>query len=500
MATILESPSRSLKEFRLLPGETSALGGMHHVSLETRLCRDPSVKCSTGGPHHLTLAAPFVSAAMQAVTGPAMAIAVARLGGIGVVPVSQSADAQCAVVEAVKRFKGGFQTGLRTLSPGQSLAEVAAIIRATGYTRFPVTDTGIFHGRLLGVLTDHDFDPYEDLDYCVADRMRKDVQVGIEIDDLREANRLMIEMGRGFLPIVSREGTLLSVVFKKDRDKHLRHPDETIDAERRLRVAAAVSTHPEDRARIRALLASGVDVLAIDASDGHTAFQRDTIAFAKSQGDVPVIAGNVVTAEGFSFLAEAGADAVKVGMGVGSGCITQAMKATGRGQATALSEITAARDRHAATTEQYIPLIADGGIGSAAEIVVALALGADSVMLGNLLARYSESPGELVRGRSGESLKEYWMEGSHRAANARRYGHAQSLFFEEGIEGFVPHEGSIYEGLPRVMLAVRSAIATAGCVNLGELRDRAVLERQSEASLRDAAVRGMTVHRREVPV
>jgi IMP dehydrogenase len=490
MATVLESTSRSLKEFRLLPALTAGSGGMDTTSIATRLCRDPAAR--QADTPYIRLATPFVSAAMQAVTGAEMAIAVARLGGVGVIPVSQGVDAQCRVVEAVKRFKGGFQTDLRTLSPGQTLGHVVAIMQQTGYTRFPVTDTGVFHGKLLGVLTDNDFNLDGDLDFRVADRMRKDVQTGVEIDDLRDANALMIETGRGFLPIVSQEGTLLSVVFKKDRDKHLRHPAETVDADRRLRVAAAVSTHPEDRERMRTLLSCDVDVIAIDASDGHTAWQRDAIEYARTLGDVPVIAGNVVTAEGFAFLAAAGASAVKVGMGVGSGCITQAVKATGRGQATALAQISAARDRHADDTGEYVPLIADGGIGSAAEIVVALALGADSVMLGNLLARYSESPGETVRGPTGESFKEYWMEGSRRAANARRYGHTQRLFFEEGIEGFVPHEGSIYDGLPAIALALRSSLATAGCADLAELKERAVLEVQSEASLRDAAVRGMT--------
>ena len=508
MAQLLERPCRSLKELRLLPAFTPADGGMANTSLATCLCRS-----SREPDGQTTLAAPFVSAAMQAVTGREMAIAIAQLGGIGVVPVSQSVERQCQTIAAVKRFKAGFQTDIRTLSPAQTLREVARIIEQTGHTRFPVTDTGIFHGRLLGVLTDNDFDPRRDLDFRVADRMRKDVQVGVAIDDLDEANRLMVETGRGFLPIVSEEGTLLSVVFQKDRDKHLRHPAETVGPDRRLRVAAAVSTHPEDRERVHALLEHGVDVLSLDASDGHTAFQADMLAFIKSIRDVPVIAGNVVTAEGFDFLAASGADAVKVGMGIGSGCTTQEMKATGRGQATALFEIAAARDRHADECGERLPLIADGGIAGPADITVALALGADSVMLGNLLARYSESPGQIVRsgpgwsrgewsrgpeGSAHQEWKEYWMEGSPRAANHRRYAQTRALFIEEGVEGFVPHEGSIYDGLPRLALALRSALSTAGCHSIRELQERAVLEPQSEASLRDAAVRGM--ERAAIPV
>ena len=486
MATLHPHPSRSLKELRLLPALTPRDGGMDAVSLATDLCRAPAEPGGT-----LRLSAPFVGAAMQAVTGPEMAVALAQQGGIGVVPVSQSVEAQCRAVHAVKRFQAGFQTDLRTLSPEQSLATVMRLIEETGYTRFPVTDTGLFHGRLLGVLTDNDFDPRRDLEYRVADRMRKDVQVGVAIDDLDRANRLMIETGRGFLPIVSEEGTLLSVVFQKDRDKHLRHPAGAVDGQRRLRVAAAVSTHPEDRARVRALLQHDPDVLVIDASHGHSEHQADTIRFVKAHTDVPVVAGNVVTAAGFLHLADAGADAVKIGMGIGSGCTTQEMKATGRGQATALMEVANARDRLARETGVRLPLVADGGIAGPAEIVVALALGADTVMLGNLLARFSESPGGLVRGAGGRDFKEYWMEGSRRAANARRYAQTERLFFEEGIEGFVPHEGSVYDGLPRLGLALRAALSTAGCRGLHELREHAVLELQSEASLRDAAVRGM---------
>ena len=203
-------------------------------------------------------------------------------GGIGILPVSQTIAAQCVQVEAVKRFKAGFQTQIITLSPEQSIADVIAIMAETGYSTFPVTDTGVFHGKLLGVITDKDFDVRYDRTCQVAERMRTDVQVGVAIDDLKVANQLMITYGRGFLPVVSAEGTLLSVVFKKDLDKHIQHPHATIDAHKRLRVGAAVSTHPEDRERVQALLEHDVDVLVIDASDGHTAFQRDMVTWIKS--------------------------------------------------------------------------------------------------------------------------------------------------------------------------------------------------------------------------
>ena len=344
MARIMPEPACSLKEFRLLPGYTPADGT--DVSLTTTLCRQ--------GQGFLYLRTPFVSAAMQAVTGVDMAIALAQLGGIGILPVSQPIAEQCAKVAAVKRFKAGFQTQILALSPTQPLHDVITLMADTGYSTFPVTDTGLFHGKLVGVLTDKDFDVRYDRGCCVAERMKTDIQMGVALDDLKTANQLMITYGRGFLPIVSEEGTLQSVVFKKDLDKHLKHPHATTDSQKRLCVGAAISTHPEDRERVQALIEHGVDALVIDAADGHTAFQHDMLAWIKSRYAVPVIAGNVVTAVGWQFLVDAGADAIKVGMGIGSGCITQEVKATGRGQATALLEVATVRaQRRRATRPLY---------------------------------------------------------------------------------------------------------------------------------------------------
>ena len=306
MAHLLDRPSLSLRELRLLPAHSASAVVAGNVDLTTELSSKRS----------LPLAIPILSAAMQAVTGPEMAIGLAEFGGMGVLPCSLSIDGQGTAVRRVKRYKAGFQTDVRTLSPTQTLREVVALIDETGFSRFPVTDTGIFHGHLLGVLTDKDFDSGGDLDRLVGDRMRKDVQVGVEVDDLATANQLMIEHGRGFLPIVTEDGTLLAVVFKRDRDKHLRHPAENVDKERRLVVAGAISTHPEDRDRALHLIECGVDALLLDASDGHTDFQRDQIAWIRSRSDLPIVAGNIVTADGFDFLAAAGADAIKVGMGI----------------------------------------------------------------------------------------------------------------------------------------------------------------------------------------
>jgi IMP dehydrogenase len=425
---------------------------------------------------------------MQAVTGVEMAISLAQLGGIGILPVSQPIDEQCAKVGQVKRFKAGFQTNIVTLAPQQSISEVAHIIRDTGYTTFPVTQSGQFHDKLIGILTDKDFDERRDLECTVDERMKTDVQSGTEVTELRAANELMIRYGRGFLPILSRDGILQTVVFKKDLDKHLRHPNESIDGQKRLLVGAAISTHPEDRERVQALVEHDVDVLVIDASDGHTEYQREMIQYVKQQCNTPVIGGNIVTEDGFRFLVEAGADAVKVGMGIGSGCTTQEVKATGRGQGTTLMEVGATRDQWLKDTGSYIPLVADGGISGPAEMSIGLALGANAIMMGNFFARYTESQGSLMRNAAGEIVKEYWMEGSMRAHNMRRYAQTKENFFEEGISGFVPHVGSIFDKLPTVTHMLRATLATAGCRTIDSLHADAVLEMQSPSALMDSKI------------
>lgn len=480
MAKVLPNPSHSLKEFRILPGYTPADGNGPNVELKTRLCRK--------GDDFIYLNTPFLSAAMQAVTGVEMAISLAQLGGIGILPVSQPIDEQCAKVGQVKRFKAGFQTNIVTLAPQQSISEVAHIIRDTGYTTFPVTQSGQFHDKLIGILTDKDFDERRDLECTVDERMKTDVQSGTEVTELRAANELMIRYGRGFLPILSRDGILQTVVFKKDLDKHLRHPNESIDGQKRLLVGAAISTHPEDRERVQALVEHDVDVLVIDASDGHTEYQREMIQYVRQQCDTPVIGGNIVTADGFRFLVEAGADAVKVGMGIGSGCTTQEVKATGRGQGTTLMEVGATRDQWLKDSGSYIPLVADGGISGPAEMSIGLALGANAIMMGNFFARYTESQGSLMRNAAGEIVKEYWMEGSMRAHNMRRYAQTKENFFEEGISGFVPHVGSIFDKLPTVTHMLRATLATAGCRTIGGLHADAVLEMQSPSALMDSKI------------
>lgn len=481
MKTLLSTMSCSLKDFRLLPGCSPGHRVIDDVSLRSPLCLH--------GDGYIFLDLPFLSAAMGAVTGVRMATALAELGGAGVVPLGSAIEEQCEKVRSVKRYKAGFQTDIITFSPESPLAEVKEVIEKTKYTTFPVTDTGIFHGSLLGIITDKDFDPRYDLTLKVADRMKKDVKSGVEIDDLGEANRLMIEHGRGFLPVVSHEGTLQSVVFKKDLDMHIRHPNATVDSQKRLRAGAAVSTHPEDRDRVRELVKAETDFIVIDSSNGSTFFQKGLVEWIKKKFDMPVICGNVVTADAFHMLARAGADAVKIGMGTGSGCITQEVKAMGRGQATAVMEVAEARN-HLSKDRRYLPLIADGGINSPADIAIALAMGADSVMMGNYFARFTESPGGMHK-IDGKTVKEYWMEGSIRGHNHRRYEQARDAFFEEGIEGYVPYAGSIYDVVPVSKKRLKAALYAAGALAMDEFHELAVLERQSPLAQMDGKVHHM---------
>jgi len=474
-------PSLALKDLRLLPGFTDTHAAVDRVDLGSRLCRGTADT-------FLRLNAPVLSAPMQAVTDRELAQALAQLGGLGVLPAVADPEQQARAVMSVKQYQAGFQTDIVTVSPNLQLRELTDIVSDTGYSTFPVTDSGLFHGRLLGIITDKDYDSR--LPGLVGEHMRSDIQCGVDIDDLTEANRLMIQWGRGFLPIVSADNTLKSVVFKKDLDKHLRHPCASIDTDKRLLVAAAISTHPGDHERIKLLVAAQADLLVIDAADGHSIFQGQTLAHIKQHYDIPVIAGNVVTAAGFRYLAEAGADAVKIGMGIGSGCTTTTVKATGRGQATAIAEIAMARQQYWQHTGVYIPLIADGSISTAADIAIALALGADTVMMGNFFARCSEGAGALHQ-HQGRGYKEYWMEGSERAKNLRRYHQTSQRFFAEGVEGYVPHVGSVFEQLPQTLQMLRASLSTCGCESIEALHQRGQLEQLSTGATVQSEVQGM---------
>jgi len=469
-------PSRTLTEFRLLPGLTTPETSVETVSLDTSLARN--------GDGIVPLKAPVVAAAMQSVSGVRMGVELAKLGGAAFVFCSQTAEEQAAMVARIKSHKAGFVEP-RTVNPSTKLREVETLRRDAGYSTFPVVGRD---GRLLGLITRRDYDARIHADLPASERMipRDQLDVGVGITDLAEANALLIEGHRAVLPIVDGDDRLLYLVFRKDIEDHLDNPDMVSDARKRLLSVAAINTHDASD-RLPALVEAGVDVVSIDSSDGYSTYQRDTIEWIRGRyEDLPVIGGNVITGAGFEYLAASGAGAVKVGMGGGSICITQEQKGTGRGLATAIIDVVAERDRYAQETGQYVPIIADGGIVTSKDVIVALALGADVVMMGRYFARMDESPTEKIQ-INGRIMKPYWGEGSARARewSPARYRHAA---FVEGVEGFVEYAGKLRDNLPPLLSKLRAAMASCGCRTLAELRENAELEIASALSIREGKV------------
>jgi len=481
---ILTEPSHSLKEFRLLTGKTTLDNVMSKASLKTRLCLVP------GTNDHIYINLPLVSAAMQAVSGPELGVALAQLGGISVIPCSIAIDKQVEIVKQVKRSKAGFQDNVIAVSPEDKISKVMKIIKEKGFGKFPVTEDGSPTGKFVGMITSKNFDSRIHGPELVKDRMVQvpTAQAGISLGD---ANREMIKHGTDVMPILEK-GNLRFVVFKKDVQQHFSFPDSAVDEEKRYMVGAAVSTQPGDKKRIDALIEAGVDIIFIDASDGYSQFQADTLKYVRSKSrDIPVYGGNVITAEAFNFLADAGFDGIKVGMGIGSGCTTQAQKGTGRGQATALIDVCKARDEYEKKTGRYVPIMSDGSISNSGQMMVALGLGADSVMMGRFFAQFTESAGGFRQHPTLGPVKEYWMEASSRARSYGRYNATSDTFFEEGVEGFVPHVGSVYIHLRETILKMKSSLSSCGCAGIEELHKKAVVELQSPSALGDADVHDM---------
>jgi IMP dehydrogenase len=470
-------PSRTLTEFRLLPGLTTPSTSIESISLTT-----PLIERADGG--RLDLHAPVLAAAMQSVSGPRLAIELAKLGGAAVVFCSQPIDSQAEMVRRIKSHKAGF-VAPRTISPQMTIRELEAVRRDAGFSTFPVVDE---NGRLLGLITRRDYSALAHGDLSVSDRMipRAALDVGVNVMDLEQANARLIDGHRAVLPIVDSDDRLLSLVFRKDIEDHLDNPDQIVDANKRLIATAAVNTH-DYRDRVRALIEAGVDVLSIDSSDGYSTYQRETIEWIQGRYDrTPVIGGNVITGAGFEYLADSGAGAVKVGMGGGSICITQEQKGTGRGLASAIIDVANARDRYAERTGRYVPVIADGGIVNSKDVVIALALGADAVMMGRYFARMEESPTAKLQ-INGRTMKPYWGEGSARARewSPARYRHAS---FVEGVEGFVEYAGKLSDNLPQLLSKIKAAMASCGCASIAALHENAELELVSGLSIREGKV------------
>ena len=483
MAYYFSEPSRTFSEYLLVPGYSSSECVPANVSLRT-----PIVKFKKGEQSALYANIPLVSAIMQAVSDDKMAIALAREGGISFIYGSQSVESEAAMVARVKAYKAGFIVSDSNIKPDQTLADILALKEKTGHSTVAVTEDGTATGKLLGIVTSRDYrisrmsteekvesfmTPFEKLITAPADTT------------LKEANNIIWDHKLNSLPLVDEDQHLVYMVFRKDYDSHKENALELLDKDKRYIVGAGINTR-DYAERVPALVEAGADVLCIDSSEGFSEWQSRTIAWIREHyGDtVKVGAGNVVDREGFRFLAEAGADFVKIGIGGGSICITREQKGIGRGQATAVIEVAAARDEYYKETGIYIPICSDGGIVHDYHVTLALAMGADFIMLGRYFSRFDESPTNKVN-IGGTFMKEYWGEGSARARNWQRYdlGGAQKLSFEEGVDSYVPYAGSLKDNVTLTLNKVRSTMCNCGALTISELQEKAKITLVSATSI-----------------
>ncbi len=483
MATYINEPSHTFNEYLLIPGYSSAECVPSAVSLKT-----PLVKYKRGEESAITLSIPMVSAIMQSVSGDRLAIALAKSGGVSFIYGSQTIEQEAAMVAKVKAYKSGFVPSDSNVRPDQTLADVLRLKEETGHSTVAVTDDGTVNGKLVGIVTSRDYrisrmDPSDKVESFMTPIEK--VVYAKEGTTLKEANDIIWDYKLNALPIVNDDGRLVSFVFRKDYEDHKENPNELLDMHKRYVVGAGINTR-DYRERIPALVDAGADVLCIDSSEGFSEWQKLTLQWVRENyGDtVKVGAGNVVDKEGFLFLAESGADFVKVGIGGGSICITRETKGIGRGQATALIEVCKARDEYFERTGTYIPVCSDGGIVYDHHITLALAMGADFVMLGRYFARFDESPtAKLMVG--GSYVKEYWGEGSNRARNWQRYdlGGDKKLTFEEGVDSYVPYAGPLKENVEKTTSKIRSTMCNCGALTIPELQRKAKITLVSATSI-----------------
>ena len=483
MPKFINEPSHTFNEYLLIPGYSSSECVPDNVSLKT-----PLVKFKKGESPAISLNIPMVSAIMQAVSGDKLAVALATEGGVSFIYGSQSVEDEAAMVKRAKTYKAGFVNSDSNVRPDSTLSDVVRLKEQTGHSTVAVTDDGTANGKLLGIVTGRD--------YRVS-RMAPDLKVSEfmtpfdkliwakEGTTLKEANDIIWDNKLNSLPIIDDDGRLCCLVFRKDYDTHKQNPNELLDSSKRYVVGAGINTR-DYKERVPALVEAGADVLCIDSSEGFSEWQQRTLEWIRAQyGDsVKVGAGNVVDANGFRFLAECGADFVKVGIGGGSICITRETKGIGRGQATALIDVCKERDKYYEETGIYVPVCSDGGIVYDHHITLALAMGADFVMLGRYFARFDESPSNKVS-IGGTYYKEYWGEGSARARNWQRYdlGGDKKLSFEEGVDSYVPYAGSLKDNVAMSLSKVKSTMCNCGALTISELQQKAVITLVSATSI-----------------
>lgn len=483
MAKYYHEPSRTFNEYLLVPGYSSKVCKVDNVSLET-----PLVKYRKGENSEISMKIPLVSAVMQAVSDDNMAIALAKEGGVSFIYGSQSIEDQAEMVRRVKDHKAGFVKSDANIRPDQTLADILELRAGTGHSTTAVTEDGTPAGKLLGIVTSRDYRVSRiDETTKVAEFMTPFAKLvcAEEGCSLSEANDILWDNKLNALPIVDKNCRLTHFVFRKDYDSHKANPNEVLDGHKRYLVGAGINTR-DYQERIPALVKSGVDVLCIDSSEGYSEWQKDTLEFVrKNYGDtVKIGAGNVVDGDGFRYLAEAGADFIKIGIGGGSICITREQKGIGRGQASAVMDVAEARNQYLDEKGIYIPICSDGGIVYDYHMTLALAMGADFLMLGRYFARFDESPGARLN-LNGNYVKEYWGEGSNRARNWQRYdmGGDGKLSFEEGVDSYVPYAGKLSDNVRQSLQKMKSTMCNCGVVNIKDFQAEARLTLVSATSI-----------------
>lgn len=470
MAFYFNEPSRTFNEYLLVPGYSSKECTKENVNLKT-----PVVKFKKGEEPDIAMNIPLVSAIMQSVSDDRLAVALAKEGGISFIFGSQPIESQSAMVKRVKSHKAGFVRSDSNLRPDQTLKDILQLKERTGHSTVAVTDDGTADGKIQGIVTSRDYRISRmSLDTKVADIMTpfSALVYANEGVTLSEANDMLWDHKLNALPIIDKNQRLIYFVFRKDYDSHKANPNELLDAGKRYVVGAGVNTRDYEE-RIPALVEAGADVLCIDSSEGFSEWQKDTLAFVRNKygNQVKIGAGNVIDKEGFLYLAEAGADFVKVGIGGGSICITREQKGIGRGQATAVIDVAEARNEYYEKTGIYIPICSDGGIVYDYHMTLALAMGADFLMLGRYFARFDESPTNKLN-INGNYVKEYWGEGSNRARNWQRYdlGGDGKLAFEEGVDSYVPYAGSLKDNVTLSLNKVKSTMCNCGVLSIPDLQ------------------------------
>ena len=500
MAIFINETSHTFNEYLLIPGYSSKECIPSNVCLKT-----PLVRFKKGEKCDIVMNIPMVSAIMQSVSGDRLAVALAMEGGVSFIYGSQSIENEAAMVKKAKSHKAGFVNSDSNVKPDDTLADIVALKESTGHSTVAVTSDGTSNGKLLGIVTSRDYrisrmDPSTKVSEFMTPFDK--LVCAKEGTTLKEANDIIWDNKLNSLPIIDDEGKLLYFVFRKDYDTHKQNPNELLDVNKRYVVGAGINTR-DFAERVPALVEAGADVLCIDSSEGFSEWQKITLEWIREKyGDkVKVGAGNVVDAEGFRFLADCGADFIKVGIGGGSICITRETKGIGRGQATALIEVCKARDEYYKETGIYVPVCSDGGIVYDHHITLALAMGADFVMLGRYFARFDESPTNKVN-IGGTYYKEYWGEGSNRARNWQRYdmGGDKKLSFEEGVDSYVPYAGSLKDNVALSLSKVRSTMCNCGALSISELQQKAKLTLVSAVSITEGGAHDVIQKDKSTPI